>query len=400
MLNLKEFQNNLVLESIVDKLNKFLSKNNTQKVIKVVEELESLLEQSEHAIPITYILSILAEHDADLIPERIIQKVEPFLDSDNVKLRINSIIIIGFALLANKDSIKRYFNRFAEHLIDQSDDTRDNVHFFLLEIVKRNPILVNSIKDIILKSLSIEQIKENILSLFNLLGYCKNLGFNQLYHLRNISKSIISSNYEDKPEIVVNLLKVISQYFPDLKENRLDTLQIDDILDLIDKQFLMKKYNYTKISKSSNISLKGYINKIRKSELKDERVILYIKTKTNLFFVYELEKSKLLNFFEKDLKISSDKIQDTFSQIIQDDSELKIFIQTLLNLKIIKGYYSNLGMFYSYNYIKSILVDDLTQKGIINLKKYNYLPPQFIRNIIKDIRYSQKDMLLLGKNKN
>ncbi|GAG05961.1 unnamed protein product, partial [marine sediment metagenome] len=102
MFNLKEFQNDLVLEPIVDKLNKFLSKNKTQKVIKVIEELESLLDQSEHAVPITYIFSILAEHDADLITERIIQKVETFLYSADIKLRVNSLIVIGFALLVNQ----------------------------------------------------------------------------------------------------------------------------------------------------------------------------------------------------------------------------------------------------------------------------------------------------------
>jgi len=400
MFNLKEFQNDLVLEPIVDKLNKFLSKNKTQKVIKVIEELEILLDQSEHAVPTTYILSILAEHDTALITERIIQKVETFLYSDDTKLRVNSLIVIGFALLANQSLVKKYFNKFAEFLTDQLDDMRDNVHFFLLELVKKNPNLINSIKDNILKSLSVEQIKENLLSLFNLLGYCKDLGFNQLYNLRDISKSLVSSYYDVKPKIVADLLKVISQFFPDLKENNLEIVRIDDLLDLLDKQFLMKKYNFSKISRNSNLSLKDYIKKIKNSELKDKKFFFYTKTKTNLIFVYELERDKLIDFFEEDLKISKEKIQEIFSQIIQDESELKVFIQTLINLKIIKGYYSNLGLFYSYNYIKSRLVDDLIQKGIINIKKYNYLPPPFIDGIIKDIRLSQKDKLLLGKNKN
>jgi len=400
MFNLKEFQNDLVLEPIVDKLNKFLSKNKTQKVIKVIEELESLLDQSEHAVPITYIFSILAEHDAYLITERIIQKVETFLYSADIKLRVNSLIVIGFALLANQSLVENYFNKFAEFLTDQLDDMRDNVHFFLLELVRKNPNLINSIKDNILKSLSVEQIKENLLSLFNLLGYCKDLDFNQLYYLRDISKSLVASYYEVKPIIVADLLKVISRFFPDLKENDLATVRIDDLLDLLDKQFLMKKYNFSKISRNSNLSLKDYIKKIKKSELKDEKFFFYTKTKTNLIFVYELERDKLIDFFEEDLKISKGKIQETFSQIIQDESELKVFIQTLINLKIIKGYYSNLGLFYSYNYIKSRLVDDLIQKGIINIKKYNYLPPPFIEGIIKDIKFSQKDKLLLGKDKN
>lgn len=401
MFNLKEFQNDLVLEPIVDKLNKLLSKNKSQKVIKVIEELESLLDQSEHAVPITYILSILAEHNTELITERIIQKVESFLDSDDDKLRVNSLIIIGFSLLANQGLVKKYFNKFAEYLTDQSDDMRDNLHFFILELVKKNPKLVNSIKNNVIESLSIEQIKTNLLSLFNLLGYCKDLGFNQLFHLRDISKSLVLTYFDDiKSEIVVNLLKVISRFFPDLKGDDLETLKMDDLLDLLDKQFLMKKYNFTKISRNSNIALKGYINKIKKSELKDEKSFFYIKTEKNLIFVYELERDKLFDFFEESLKISKEKIQETFSQIIEDETELKIFIQTMINLKIVTGYYSDLGLFYSYNYIKSRLVNDLIQKGIIKVKKYNYLPTQFIGDIIKDIRLSQKDKLLLGKDKN
>jgi len=399
MFNLKEFQNDLVLEPIVYKLNKFLSKEKSQKVIKVIEELEILLDQSEHAVPITYILSILAEHYTDLITETIIEKITPFLDSEDDKLRVNSLIIIGFVLLSNPNFVKKYFNKFAEFLTDPSNDIRDNIHIFLLEIVRTNPNIVNSIKDKIIESLSIEQIKENLLSSINLLAYSKDLTFNQLYHLRDISKSLFLSYYDDiKSKIVVNLLKVISQFFPDFEGIFLETLKVDDVLALLDKQFIMKKTNYTKISRDYNVSLKEYIKKIKNSELKDEKLFFYTKPEKNLIFVYELEKKKLIAFFEEGLKISNEKIQETFSQIITDEKELQIFIQTMINLEIIKGYYSNLGLFYSYNYIKSTLVNDLIEKCIINIKKYNYLPPQFIGDIIKEISTSQKDKLLFGKD--
>jgi hypothetical protein len=400
MFNLKEFQNDLVLEPIVYKLNKFLSKEKSQKVIKLIEDLEILLDQSEYAVPITYILSILAEHDVDLITEVIIQKLIPFLDSEDDKLRVNSLIIIGFVLLSKQGLVKKYFNKFAEYLTDRSNDIRDNIHFFLPEIVKKKPNLVNSIKNKILESLSTEQIKENLLSSINLLGYCKDLSFNQLYHLRNISKSLILSYYDDiKSKIVVNLLKVISQFYLDFKSDNLETLKIEDLLALLDKQFLMKKTNFTKISRESNTSLKDYIKKIKNSKLKDKKLFFYTKLEKNLIFVYELERDKLITFFEEGLKISNEKIQETFSHIITDKKELQIFIKTMINLEIIKGYYSNLGLFYSYNYIKSILVNDLIQTGIINIKKYNYLPPQFIGDIIEEIKTSQKDKLLLGKDK-
>ncbi|MFX1377055.1 MAG: hypothetical protein ACFFA0_14715 [Promethearchaeota archaeon] len=401
MFNLKEFENDLVLEPIVDKLNKFLSKNRIQKINKIVEELDSLLDQPQHAVSITYILSILAEHKTELITDSIIQKAEKFLTSDEIKLRVNSLIIIGFTLLTKQDLIKKYFNKFAGYLTDKSNDIRDNVHFFLLELVKEKPNLVNTIKDNLLQSLTMEHNKENILSLINLLGYCKDLSFDQLFQLRNISKSLVSSYYDDlKSEIVSNLLKLISRFYTSLEQSDLETLKINDLLDLLDKQFLMKRHNFTEISRNSNIRLKDYLREIKKTDLKDEKGFLYTKTKKNIIFVYEFEKSKLINFFEEAVKISKEKLQKFFSQIIQNDSDLKLFIQTLINLKIVKGYYSNLGLYYSYAHIKSSLENDLLQKGIINIKRYNYLPPQFIGEIIKDIKSSQKDKLLLANNRN
>ena len=150
MFNLKEFQNDSVLEPIVDKLNKFLSKNKTQKVIKVIEELETLLDQPENVVSATYILSMIVEHDSELITEGIIQKIEVLLNSDDPKLRVNSILIIGFKLLENQDLVRNYFKILAEYLIDKSVDVRDNVHFFLLELLKVKPILVEDIKNILI----------------------------------------------------------------------------------------------------------------------------------------------------------------------------------------------------------------------------------------------------------
>ena len=166
MFNLKEFQNDSVLEPIVDKLNKFLSKNKTQKVIKVIEELETLLDQPENVVSATYILSMIVEHDSELITEGIIQKIEVLLNSDDPKLRVNSILIIGFKLLENQDLVRNYFKILAEYLIDKSVDVRDNVHFFLLELLKVKPILVEDIKNILIRSLSIEQNKENLLLVY------------------------------------------------------------------------------------------------------------------------------------------------------------------------------------------------------------------------------------------
>ncbi|MHA2391692.1 MAG: hypothetical protein ACXAEX_06960 [Promethearchaeota archaeon] len=399
MFNLKDFESNSLLEPIVNKLNKAISKSKDTKVIKIIEELEEYLDQPEHVVPVTYILSILAEQYIDLIPERFYQKLREYLKSDNEKLRINSITIIGFVLLAKPNLTARFFHEMAQLLIDKSEDVRDNVHYFLSELVNDNANLVEDIKDIILISLSSENKKENILSLFKLLQNCESLSFDQLYQLREISKLLITSYFDDeKTEIIIKLLDLLATFFPLLDKTELKSMKFNDLEKILDKQFIMKKYNFTKISKKSDINLKAYLNKKMKSNLKEKKVNFYTKTKKNIIYIYELEKSKLISIFEEGTKISQEKIYAEFSQIIQNESELKTFIQTLINLKIINGYYSDLGFFYPNIHIKSRFLSDLSQNGLINLKKYNYLPPDFIGTIIKDIKNSQNDKLLLGKN--
>ena len=61
MFNLEEFEQDQVIYPLIEKLNKLLDKNKTEKIEKVIKKLEELLENQEHAISITYILSILCQ---------------------------------------------------------------------------------------------------------------------------------------------------------------------------------------------------------------------------------------------------------------------------------------------------------------------------------------------------
>lgn len=400
MFNLKQFQNNLVLEPLVDKLNKFLSKNKTQKVLKLIVELESLLDQPEHQVPITYVLSILAELSIDLISQETIQRIEPFLKSENIKLRLNSIIVIGFFLIAKPELGKLKMHSIATLLTDESKDIRDNVHFFLSEIVKIKPDLANLIIDILLNSLPQEGNEENIISLLNMFEFCSNLNYDELFRLRETLKLMISSFHNDLTSgIFTKLLTLIEKFFPSLEIQTLDTIDSKTLTDLLEEHFLMKKSNFTELSKTTNINLKEYLKKFQNSKLREKKTYFYTRSDKNITFVYELESSKLVSFFEKKSKISPEFLRETFSEIIQNDSELRLFIKMLMKLNIIRGYYSKIGFFYSSNYIKSNLVSDLNQKGIMKLNKFNFLPPHILRNIIKDIKISQKDELLQGQNK-
>ncbi|MFX1308387.1 MAG: hypothetical protein ACFE8C_01700, partial [Promethearchaeota archaeon] len=399
MFNLEEFENDLILKK-VDKLNKYLEKNKVDKISKILNEFQSLLDQQDYTVQITYILSIIAENRSDLISEGLIQKIEVFLQSENEKLRINSIIIIGFAMVANSNYIDKYSQAFVKLLLDKSEDIRNNIHYFLLDLAEIKPNLLNKNIDVILKSFKIENNKNNILSLLNFLDQCEDFEFNHLYIFRDISKSLINLFHDEKSSEISNkLIQLIKKLYPQLREFDLEKQETEKIKNLLENQFLMKRHNFTEISKNTDLKLKEYLKKFTKTNLKDDKVYFYTKTKENIIYIYELEKNKLKSFFKKDVKISDDNIGKTFSQIIESNSELKLFIKTLNNLKIIDGYYSDIGFFYPYTYIKSKILEDLQIDGSFNLKNFNFLPQEFTDKIIRDVSISTNQKFLRHKDK-
>ncbi|MFW9999550.1 MAG: hypothetical protein ACFE88_05485 [Candidatus Hermodarchaeota archaeon] len=399
MFNLEEFEDSFILEK-VDRLNKYLNKKKTDKILKLLNEFQNLLDEQEYVVPITYILSILAENRIDLITDELIKKFVIFLQSENVKLKLNSLIVIGFALIARPIIIEKYFHKFAELLTDQSKDVRDNVHYFFLELIKKNPEIVNLSKDILIESLEIEKNNYNLNSLLNFLDYCEDLEFDQLYKLRKISKSLFASFDESQPSEFYNkLINLLRKFLPMLDIPDFNEQNAKNVIKSLDNHFLMKKYNLTALSKNKSLKLKEYLKKFEKSKQKNKKIYFYTKSKEKVIFVYELEKAKLNKFFEGKLKISNEKIRKVFSQVIDNDSELKIFIKTLINLKIINGYYSDIGFFYPHNYVRLKLIEDLEINGTINLKNFNFLPQKFINKIIENISKSTNETFLLYKDK-
>ncbi|GAH59592.1 unnamed protein product, partial [marine sediment metagenome] len=154
MFNLEEFEQDQVVYPLVEKLNKLLDKNKIDKVEKVIKQLEELLVEKEYAISTTYILSILAEHDFNLITENVIKTLENYINSDDPKLKLNTLIIIGFAMLSNQDYINKFLPKFVKNLGDVSKDVRDNIYYFLQEMGQKQPKLMCSYKGELINALS------------------------------------------------------------------------------------------------------------------------------------------------------------------------------------------------------------------------------------------------------
>lgn len=398
MFDLADFKNSIILEK-VEKLNRFLIKNKISKVSKVIDELESLLDNHSHDVQVVYVLSVLAENNVDLITEGLIEKIKAFFLSDNIKLKTNSFIIIGFAMLANNKYIQKYFKQFLTFLKDPSKDIRDNIHYFLQDLVSKDPTIFNSSIDILLESILIEDGRDNLLSLLSFLENCNNLSFDQLYNFRYAIKLLLSSfQNKERPVVIGKAIDLIKKYFPSIKEFDFENQDISLIESVLDKQFIMKKHNFTDIKKKSGLVLKEYIKSHINTSLREKKIYFYITTKDQNINIYELEGDKLGSYFEQKSKISKDEILKIFSQIIRTDSEIKSFIRTLIKLKKIRGHFSDLGYFYPTSHIRARILKDFQQTGEIGLNQYNFLPPRFIDKIIYDISKSTNQKFLRSKD--
>ena len=400
MFNLEEFEQDQVIYPLIEKLNKLLDKNKTEKVEKVIKQLEELLEKQEHAISISYILSILAEHDFKLITESIFKVLEKYVNSDNPKLKVNTFIILGFAMLSNQDYINKYLPNFIKNLGDVNKDVRDNIYYFLQEVGQKQPRLMCSYKGELINALSGEENKDNIITLMSFLEKCTDFDFENLFDLREVLKSLITRYFsKEHSKIYIKLLPLFKFVFPSLKDLDIEQFGLKELLNTIQNIFLMKKYNFTEISKETGVDLKDFVKSVKLKNKKDHKIYFYINIKKQKkVYFYELEKEKLMELFGKEEKLQKRKILKVFSPMIKSEPELRLFLNTLIKLGHIKGYYSKLGYFYSYNYVKSDLLEGFHNKGMVNLKNFDYLPPDFISGIIRDISNSTKQVFLIGKN--
>ncbi len=398
MFNIDDFDDYPVLKPIIIKINKFLDKGKIGKVSKLIDELEKLIDDEVLAVPITYILSVIAEDYTELIEETLIQRIENFPQSNNSKLRLNSIIILGFFLTTNFNYIEKYYPLFVNLIIDNLGDIRDNAHYFLQEFANRDPKLVCHYRNLILKALSIdEKNKNNIISLLNYLYNCNILSLKQLFKFREISKLLIKKYFEERhSEIIQNLMINIKKNFPAMKNINLEKTKFNELEKLLDAIFLMRRTNFTEISKKDkHIQLKDFIQKFKSSQLREQVLYFYTNdTKRKIIYFYELEKDKFFKLFDLKNKISLQKLREFFSEIIESERELKLFMKMLIQLGHIKGFLSNF-YFYPFNYLKSEILEGFQKKGMINLRKnFDFLPQKYIHDIVLEINLE----FLMGKN--
>ena len=400
MFNLEDFREYPILFPLVEKLNKYIKKEKSDKVSQIIEDIKDLLQEKKLAIPITYLFSILAEKDLSYITREVINDVIIFLDSDTTKLKLNTIIIVGFYLLEKSSLIEEFILQFIEMLDHDSNEIVDNVYYFLQRISEKYPKVLCDYKAILLKRLKNEKSGENQLTLLQFIEPCDYFDFDELYQFRAVTLHLISQ-YKGKIEhkFISRLLLKVFQLFPEFQENTADYEKAESLINDLKNLFIMKKYDFSKISKENGIDLKQFLQKQKTSPLFNSKITFYIRlSDKDQIYYYEIEKGKLIEFFNSANKISGEMIKNKFTQIIENDYELELFMKILIKLKIIKGYFSDLNYFYPHIYLRASIVKQLQEKGLIKIDKYNYVPPEFLKEIIDEVSQSMKTLLLLSNN--
>jgi hypothetical protein len=400
MFNLEEFEQDQVIYPLVEKLSKLLDKNKIEKIEKVINQLEELLSEEQFATTVSYILSILAENNFSLINESILKKLEDYITSNNPKLKVNTFIIIGFAMLSDQKYLDKYLPEFILHLKDLNKDVQGNIYYFLQEVGNSKPERLCKYKTDIINALKTEDVEDNIISLISFLEKCSEFEFENLYNVREELKTLVSRFYSSASSVIYSkILNLVKKLFPSINDLDTDDYELDKILDTIQNCFLMKKHNFTEISESISVDLKDYVKKLSEKDQKDRKITFYINQKEQKeTYIYELEKEKLIDLFGKEEKLKKKKIFGIFSSIIHTEPELRQFINILIKLGHIRGYYSKLGYYYSYNFLKSEILNNFYNHGTIDLTKFDYFPPEFVKTIIRDISNLTKQVFLMGKN--
>lgn len=398
MINLDDFEKYSSIKPLIDKINKYHLKNKRDKVQKLLDDLFELVDLDSNLIPITYILSIIAEKDVSLISDSIMSGVIGLLDNKDIRVKLNSLSIVGFRMVENPEFEDAHLFQFIKFLNDKDRDIRENVYFFLQKLKDAKNRSLCKYKNEFISALRNEKDDENIFSLITILTQCSEFTFPEQVDLRNLIKVLYSRYFDAENERVLSaLISLAKTCFPDFNANEeFNSYDLKEKQNYFDALFIMKKFVYN-FDESNKIREKK--KKIKDlSDHNDDLIYFYVKNNEEKeYYFYEFERSKLLSLFSRE-RLSNEDLSKIFNPILKSELELNLIISTLLRFKFIEGYYSELGYFYPLEFLINEFQKKLQENGMINLKKYNYLPPKFIEKVIMEISVKSKQSFLKGKN--
>lgn len=389
-----DFDNKILIKT-VNNLNKFIDRNKVDKISSIINDLDELSKNPEFSVQALYILSLIAENFPDYISRENIESLSEFLKSENEKLRINAIIIIGFYLLEHVSDERVLTNRFLRLLRNSNKDIVENVIYFLRKLVEiDNKVIRNKLS--LLIELALRDYKpEFVLEVLSIIEKYKIVFLSTAIRIRDALVEIIGK-YEDKT-LVKSAVQIISKIIPTVNNIELSRNFRKTLQETINDYILIKRHEISTKSGKIKELISDFKDKLKKTIKNEDIFYCYIKDQKKVFFI-EFERGKVIKLLEKK-KISIKNLQEMFSDVIENDFQIKQLVSNLIQFNLVDGYLSDF-FFYPYNYMKQSVIDVLKENGVVSLNEYEFLEPQFVSKIFKDIGKDLKISLLFSKKQN
>lgn len=390
----KDFIDKILIKT-VNRLNKFIDKNKIDKIKEIIKELELISKNEDLSVQALYILSVLGEQYAHLFDKVNIESIKEHLDSKNVKAKINALIIIGFYLGKNLKTEYVLVNQFLNYLMENNREIIENILFFLTEFVEINPDIIENNSDVILDLLKRESDIEKIHILLDIIDKFKLRNLSIMISIREVLIFLIQT-HENK-DILLDIIRILSKFIPEIKNIKNSKNLRKNLLEAIESKILLKRHNLIIKNNDYRKLVNTFKNKLKKTIKYEDIYFIYTKDQKKLFFI-EFEKSKILNLL-KNNRISLKAVQKVLSEVIDNESQLKLFLLNLIHFKLIRGYISEF-YFYPFDYVKREIQKKIESQGFIELKEFKYFDPDFLDLIIDDIKSEVNLLLLYSKSKN
>ncbi|MHA1339350.1 MAG: hypothetical protein ACTSRZ_04585 [Promethearchaeota archaeon] len=408
LINADDIHNDQILK-YVKKINQFHEKGKTDKVISLANDLVGFMkdENSEICRDAVFIYSLMIEEFPDLLKGKIEKRISNLLQSEDEETRLNSVIIWGHILLNKLNSGEEIDGEAIDEFIlftieEKVPEIQANLIFILEEfpsdyfdyIIPKIPEFLE-----ILNNNQVEGVFESVL---NILSYIWETSLEIKISIFNSLSNIYINNEDyDKRKAILDFL---SKGIPQLKEQinlkaeNNKEFSEDDFIQFLEERIpLTKIYDIQKIAKEEGMDIKDVEESFK--QIKGNKDIFGFLFQDKKKYFIELEIKPLIKFL-KNKKVAIDDLIKIFENATFDAiAAINLLIKKLVKAKIIKGYLTK-SYFYSYEYIKNQMLNDIRRNGKINIDEYaKSINHNFLIEIVTNINMESKFTGIFTKNK-
>lgn len=377
------------LSKIVQKINQLYEKNKVSKIGSQVEKiLENLRYNPENAYVYLYVLSILVEEIPELAEVAVLNAIQPYIKEGNADERANAAIVMGWviqhSISTGEEISDDYISELISLLSDTSAEVRINASFFLKTLVdNQQAIFLLKYRDLVqnLANETNNEVLEVIGTILSQIQPLMSIGILKGY-LNDLIQIYHESNVPKRSDVILMLLQ---KEIPGLKEQIEAHRAKRDLLQFINNRPpLVRFMDLNDIAEEQDIEVEK-IEEYLQAELDEDVHYSLIFTEKHHKKMLIFDKEELLNFLSGS-KISIDDIRQALQHVgVSHPSIGAILLRDLLDLGELEGFLTN-QYFFSIDYIKHELEQELTKSGVLEIKsvekRYN---PEIISRILEAI---------------